>query len=77
MNIKICDFIPTTACRLWSDGSVIFVQYLPIVRYGLFVFLDNVLRTQAVLRPSNLGAGVSTNAVGCEGAYAQKRKKCD
>lgn len=43
------------------------MRYLSIVGYGLFIFVNDVLWTQAVLGSSDLRAGVSTNAVGCEG----------
>lgn len=45
--------------------------YLSIVGDGLFVFLDDVLGTQAVLGSSDLSAGVCTDAIGREGTYAQ------
>lgn len=51
------------------------VGYLSITRDGLFVFLNNVLRTQAILSSSNLRAGVSTNAVGCESACTQRGRR--
>lgn len=63
----------TTLVGTWFNSRVHFGQYLSIVGDGLFVLLDNVLRTQAVLCSSNLSAGVRTNAVGCEGSYSQNR----
>lgn len=51
----------------------VFGLYLSIVGDGLFVFLDNVLWTQAVLCSPNLSAGVCTNAIRCEGTYTQNR----
>lgn len=47
--------------------------YLSVGGDGLFVFLNDVLGTQAVLCPSDLGAGVGADAVGREGACAQER----
>lgn len=47
--------------------------YLPVVGDGLFVFLDDVLGAQAVLRSPDLRAGVGTDAVGREGPCAHKR----
>lgn len=48
--------------------------YLSIVGYGLFVFLNDVFWTQAVLCPSNLSTGVSTDAVSGEGACTQEKR---
>lgn len=62
--------MPRNATDPRSNSST---QYLAIVGDGLFVFLDDVLGTQAVLRSPNLSAGVCANAVCCEGTYAQKR----
>lgn len=48
--------------------------YLSIGGDGLFVFLNDVLGTQAVLCPSDLGAGVGADAVGREGACAHEER---
>lgn len=66
--------------QLSSDKSgtgtiAVSIQYLAVVGDGLFVFIDNVLLTQAVLRSSDLGAGVGADAIGCESPYAHKKKK--
>lgn len=46
-------------------------MYLSIIGDGLFVFLDDVLRTQAVLCSSDLCAGVGADAIGRQGTCTQ------
>lgn len=48
--------------------------YLSIGGDGLFIFLNDILGTQAVLCPSDLSAGVGADAVGREGACAQEER---
>lgn len=70
----------TTQSGIWWSFLLLFQErrrqdpYLSVVGNGLFVFLNDVFWTQAVLRPSDLGAGVGADAVGGQGACTQEER---